>query len=227
MRQRLAVALLLSLTVFMATGCGPKREADKPSIVLRCPAGDAVFAPGDLIPLRAEVHGLSQPVVEFTSDEKVIARRDAAPFAAPFRPELGSHILQASARDAEGILIQSQKVLIRVDFLGLEYQEMDVWDYGTGLTTEGPDVQLLSPASGTVLCHPARITFTAQAKGIRSPVVRVEFLANGVPIGVSTVAPYSCSWERPPLHRYVVKVVATDADGRFGQSFRANLLIIN
>jgi hypothetical protein len=232
-RRILDTVLTLVLAALTVLFVYSRREhvEERVEIVLRCPTKDAAFAPGDVIPLKAEVRGFSPGAVEFTSDGKILARDNTPPFAATFRPALGSYILTAQARDRQGRLVQSPRVLIYVRALDIAYDEMDSHDVETamGVTDkDAPTAALVSPASGTVLCHPSSVQFVAAINAVRSPVVRVEFLVDGVPIGIRTAAPFAfVVWKHPSIHRHTASVRVFAADGRVGTSSRVNLLIID
>lgn len=222
-------ALLLSLIV-VSLRCEPARPAQPPEIVLRCPAKDAAFAPGDVIPLKADVRGLSPAVVEFTSNGEIIARDNTPPFAATFRPALGSFILEAQARDRAGQLVRSPRVIIYVRELDLAYEEMTDDEMATSMgliDKDAPSATLVSPVTGTVLCHPSSVQIVAEIKPVRSPVVRVEFLIDGASIGTRTAPPFTFTWEHPSVRRHQASVRVFAADGRVGTSQRANFLVID
>jgi chitinase len=220
-------ALLLAL-IIAPLRCEPARSAQPPEIVLRCPAKDAAFAPGDVIPLKADFRGRSPAVVEFTSNGEIIARDNTPPFAATFRPTSGNYILTAQARDRAGTLVQSPRVIINVR--APEQDEMTDNDDALAMgliDPAAPIAILVSPVTGTVLCHPSSVQIVADTKGVRSPVVRVEFLIDGASIGTRTAPPFTFTWKHPSVRRHHASVRVFAADGRVGTSRRANLLIID
>jgi hypothetical protein len=113
--------------------------------------------------------------------------------------------------------------MINVEPLDIAYEEMPDDDFDDN----APTAKLIFPVAGTVLCHPSRVRVEADIKAVRSPVVRVEFLVDGVSIGTKTAAPFTFTWERPSVRRHTASVRVFAADGRVGTSPPVILLIID
>ena len=76
-----------------------------------------------------------------------------------------------------------------------------------------PVVTLTSPAAGEVFAPGSDIGLSADASDPDGSVSSVEFLANGVSIGVDSTAPYSVLWTNVPAGSYNVVAKATDDAG--------------
>jgi hypothetical protein len=73
-----------------------------------------------------------------------------------------------------------------------------------------PSVSITSPAEGTTFNAGANIVVTANASDVDGSVARVDFFANGSPVGSSSTAPYSATINNPPLGSYTLTAVAVD-----------------
>ena len=76
-----------------------------------------------------------------------------------------------------------------------------------------PLVSLTAPAASASFVAPAAITVTASASDTDGAISRVEFLAGGSVIGMSTTAPYSIAWTGVAAGTYQLTARALDDDG--------------
>jgi hypothetical protein len=73
-------------------------------------------------------------------------------------------------------------------------------------------VSLTSPTQGAIYTAPAAIAMTASATS-NNGISKVDFFANGTPIGTATASPYSVSWSNVGAGSYTLTSVATDITG--------------
>jgi regulation of enolase protein 1 (concanavalin A-like superfamily) len=83
---------------------------------------------------------------------------------------------------------------------------------------QAPTVTITSPAAQTRFVAPATITITADASDVDGGVTKVEFYANGAPLGSVSTPPYSFSWTNVAAGSYTLSAIATDNRGRTGSS---------
>ncbi len=76
-------------------------------------------------------------------------------------------------------------------------------------------VQITNPASGASFTAPASIPLQASASTTIGAIDNVTFYSGGVPLGTSSNAPYSVSWDSVPPGNYTVTAIAT---GTLGQT---------
>ncbi len=81
-----------------------------------------------------------------------------------------------------------------------------------------PTVSVTAPANGTHYDTPQTITITADAADSDGAVTQVEFLANGISIGLDNQAPWSVSYTIPDEGLYDIMAIATDNDANTAQS---------
>ncbi|MFM1770529.1 MAG: hypothetical protein RJA22_3058 [Verrucomicrobiota bacterium] len=108
-------------------------------------------------------------------------------------PAPGLHTLTARARDNGNATAVSSPVVLQV-------------------ATLPPVVTLTSPAAGATYLSGAAVPLSATATDPDTPVARVEFLVDGLPVAADTVAPYSTNWVAQPGYR-LLSAVATDSSG--------------
>lgn len=73
-----------------------------------------------------------------------------------------------------------------------------------------PTVAIASPMGGATFTAPATIAIVASANDPDGVVVRVEFLSDGVVIGMTNVPPYAMSWNGAAAGTYALAARATD-----------------
>lgn len=90
--------------------------------------------------------------------------------------------------------------------------------FGPPETREGvpaaPTVTLSAPSAGQTFAAGDNIVLTANARGdLGLDIVRVEFLANGKPVGEATASPFSLTWSNVANGIYAIRATATDEIG--------------
>jgi len=90
--------------------------------------------------------------------------------------------------------------------------EVEAWGVATGANTP-PIVTLTSPTAGATFTAPATITINAAASDSDGTIERVDFFADGAPIGSATTSPYAFTWSNVPTGTYTLTAVATDDRG--------------
>jgi RHS repeat-associated protein len=125
-----------------------------------------------------------------------------APYSAVFSvsPTPGNvcpcfYTIEAIAYDNQGVASPSALISVLVGF------------------NTPPSVSITSPAANAVLSAPATTTVSAQATDVDDSVTQVAFYANGLPIGVSTTAPFSVPWTNVQQGNYLLTAVATNTFG--------------
>jgi hypothetical protein len=73
-----------------------------------------------------------------------------------------------------------------------------------------PTVQITSPSEGAGFAAGDTITIAAASADADGSVVRVEFFANGTPVGVATAAPYTVTWPDVAAGNYALTARSTD-----------------
>jgi Bacterial Ig domain/Glucodextranase, domain B len=73
-----------------------------------------------------------------------------------------------------------------------------------------PVVQVTAPAAGATFTAPANVNISANASDPDGTIVKVEFLRDGVVIGLTNAPPYSMTWSNAPAGSYVLAARATD-----------------
>lgn len=73
-----------------------------------------------------------------------------------------------------------------------------------------PEVEITSPASGSIFQAGASVTATAAASDADGTIARVEFYAGETLVGADDTAPYSLTAENVPAGTYVVRARAID-----------------
>src|SRR5262249_38725531 len=76
----------------------------------------------------------------------------------------------------------------------------------------GVSASITSPTQGAAYTAPASITVTAAASSSNG-ISKIDFFANGSPIGTATASPYSISWSNVAAGSYTLTAVATDTTG--------------
>ncbi len=76
-----------------------------------------------------------------------------------------------------------------------------------------PTVSVTAPAAGGVFSAPASVTVTATAQDSDGTVAKVDFFANGIPIGTDTESPFTIDWANVQAGAYSLTAVATDNEG--------------
>lgn len=76
-----------------------------------------------------------------------------------------------------------------------------------------PSITITSPTGGTIFTAPASINFNANATDTDGAVTRVDFYANGNPVGTDTTSPFGLIWSNVAAGTYNLTTKATDNAG--------------
>jgi hypothetical protein len=76
----------------------------------------------------------------------------------------------------------------------------------------GVSVALTAPSQGATFTAPATVPVTASASSSNG-IAKVDFFANGIPIGTDTTNPFGISWSNVAAGSYTLLAVATDGAG--------------
>jgi hypothetical protein len=76
-----------------------------------------------------------------------------------------------------------------------------------------PAVILTSPSAGTLFMSPTNVTLTATASDAYGAVSNVIFFANGLPLGTSSISPYTFTWSNAPVGVHLLRARAMDNEG--------------
>jgi RHS repeat-associated protein len=145
-----------------------------PTVSLKSPANNAVFAPGATIPLTASAADADEIVtkVEFFSGGMLLGTQFLAPYSIAWNNvPAGRYALTARATDLVGLTTTSAPVTITVDV--------------------PPTVAITSPANNTLFAAPATVTVSATAADADGNVTLVEFFDGATPVGTIPTTPGS------------------------------------
>jgi Ca-activated chloride channel homolog len=77
-----------------------------------------------------------------------------------------------------------------------------------------PSMRITSPANGTFLMGPVRLTLAFEPAGVINQVQHVRWFADGKQVCTSSVPPYSCEWDSGQLiNEHLIRAVATLRNG--------------
>ncbi len=88
-----------------------------------------------------------------------------------------------------------------------------------------PSVLLTNPVNNANFSVGSAITLNATAFDFDGNVNKVEFFANGEPIGQDTTSPYAASWSPSSPGRYHLTAEATDNDGATGSTLPVEVFV--
>jgi len=127
----------------------------------------------------------------------------------------GQHTLRVQVRE-DGLGID-QIVLSAERFLttapGAVKNDTTILPLTDARANKPPSISLTAPLASSVWTAPATITVEAAAADQDGVVTRVEFFANGMPIGARTSAPWSIAWKDVSAGTYAMTARATDDRG--------------
>lgn len=159
--------------------------------------------------------------VEFFVNGSFVGEDIGAPYQMPYDfNQLGTYDIVAIATDNAGDTGTSTTVTVTVD-----------------IDNFMPDVMMTSPANNTTFTPFDMIELSADAEDPDGDIQHVEFFINGVSYEIDDEFPYLVYWQPPGAGTYVIKAIATDADGgqsvvdevtitvEFGQQFNVNSTI--
>jgi Tol biopolymer transport system component len=172
-----------------------------PTVTLTNPAAAMKITAGTAVSLAANATSFSSTVagVRFLANGFVIGTVGAAPFAAAWTPTAaGDYSIVAEATDAVGNVATTTPVVVTV------------------IANLPPIVALIAPANGGVLRVGNGVTLRASASDPDGTVSQVQFVANGVTVGSSSVVTnlgYITVWTPAAQGVYRLTAVATDNAG--------------
>jgi hypothetical protein len=190
-----AAAVPIALTSATSTPPPPPPPPTQPgtpgSVQLVSPVNGAVFVNQGTIPLAVAVSNPSAiSKVELYAGTKYIGAAAPPSYTGKwgFVPS-GTHVLTARAYAANGAVLTSSPVTVRV--------------------TSPPSVRLTSPLAG-MYPTPATLTLTAAASDLDGTIARVEFFEGSRLLGQTTTAPHTYVWKGAGPGTYVVTAKAYD-----------------
>ena len=170
----------------------------------------------------ATIWELHAPVGGNTPSGWTITQQPPPPAPAPLGNNIGT-----------GILGKWQYAPFYDVFVGLEdIHEGHVWIYkpsgwvqpnvtGNAL----PSVAITSPADGSTVSPGVPLSLSANAGDSDGTIDRVEYWANGIKLGQSSVAPYNVPWTPLLVGTYKVIAIAVDNVGGMTMSAAVNLTV--
>jgi hypothetical protein len=192
-----------------AQAVGTNPNNDKPTVVLTAPAAGANFKAPVNITVEAEAADTdgSVKMVTFFANGAPIGSDTTSPFAVTWvNAPPGTYTLTAMAQDDRFATTTSAPVSIFV------------------ADNTPPSVGITSPVEGASFASPAEVTIEANAADSDGAVMKVEFIADGVSLGVDTVAPYGVTW-KPAAGPHVLKAIVTDNVGGTTTSAPVNIVV--
>ncbi len=150
--------------------------------------------------------GATVASVQFFAGGASIGTDVTAPYAITWTPTLpGAYTLTAVATDSIGTQTTSPAVGVTITPVG--------GGGGPVIIGNAPTVSITSPASSTQLPVNTPALLTATAADSDGNIASVQFFANNVSVGTTSVYPYSASWTPTSLGAYSITARATDNDG--------------
>ncbi|MBA2479289.1 MAG: endonuclease/exonuclease/phosphatase family protein [Planctomycetes bacterium] len=128
----------------------------------------------------------------------------------PLRAPIGFNVVESSA-NGDGESYGPYKVGVRPSDHNLVYAIVEV--PRGAIANRAPSVAVTAPAAGTSLVAPTTFAIQASASDSDGSIAKVEFLADGVVVGVDTTAPYTCTWNSSVTGAHTLVAKATDNRG--------------
>jgi hypothetical protein len=189
-------------TVFAGLTLAPNNP---PTVSITAPLNGANVITGSAVSITANAADADGSVtsVEFFVDGLSIGIDNASPYASSYTATVGSHTITARATDNIGDFTNSSNVVI------------------VAANNQAPTVSISAPATAAV---GDVVTFTSNASDVDGTVSQVEFLVDGLPIGVDLTSPYSFTWTAI-VGPHTVRAIASDNLGLTGLSTIANISV--
>ncbi|MBP6386988.1 MAG: T9SS type A sorting domain-containing protein [Pseudarcicella sp.] len=92
---------------------------------------------------------------------------------------------------------------------------------------KNPTTAITTPVNNAKFNLGVNISIKATAKDPDGTIANVKFYANGILIGTKTVAPYNLTWKPTVNGVYTIKTIATDNEGRTGESALVKITVGN
>lgn len=185
-----------------------------PSVAITAPVNGASVTVGASITVSATATDVDGSVarVEFFADSYKIGESLAAPYGMVWSgATVGAHTLTAVATDDAGGTKTSAEVTVTVT--------------PVAPLNNPPTVNLVRPAPGAIFPFGTPVTLEASVADSDGAVIRVEFYANAIKLGESTVAPFTLVWASPPLGTSALYAVATDDQGASATSVVVSMTV--
>ncbi|MBD3321759.1 MAG: hypothetical protein GF350_11745, partial [Chitinivibrionales bacterium] len=166
-----------------------------PSVSIISPADSASFTEGSDVLITADASDTDGDVtlVEFYEGVNKLGEDNDAPFEYSWiAPDTGSWSITVVATDDDAAQTTSSAITITV------------------ATNDLPDVAVISPIDNTYITPRKELTITADAFDGDGSVDQVEFLADGISIGIDTAPPFEIAWQNVPMGTHSLTAVATD-----------------
>jgi parallel beta-helix repeat protein len=178
-----------------------------PVVTLTNPANNTLFVAGSNIVLGATATDVDGTVkqVQFFGGTTSLGIDTNAPYSVTWsNAPAGTYALTAVAMDNNGITTTSGPVSIFID--------------------APPSVSITSPTNNTSIAQPAGIVISANASD-SDGIAWVRFYAGSLLLGTCTNAPYSVTWNNPPLGVFVLTAVAVDIYGVAASASVTNITV--
>ena len=169
-----------------------------PAVVLTAPTPGSTVPASVPLPLTADALAPDGSIgrVDFYVGTTVVGSAPTAPYSATWTsPQIGAQSITAKAYDLLGFSASATPVPVTVT------------------SSLVPTVTISTPASNATFNAPATITVTATAGEPGGSIARVDFYANGNPIGSKTTAPYTVTWSNAGIGGYTLSAKVTDGAG--------------
>src|SRR5205823_11362001 len=180
-----------------------------PTVSLTAPASGSSYAAPATINLAASASDADGSIakVEFFAGAGLVGSVTASPYAVTWsNVAAGNYSLTAKATDNLGGTATSSAVSVSV------------------VANVAPTVSIT--AGGGTYSAPATVSVAANASDADGSITRVDFFANGAPIGSATTAPYSVLWSGITAGTYAVTAVATDNRGAQTTSIPISITVL-
>jgi hypothetical protein len=182
-----------------------------PLVVLTAPDPCMTYDEPAAIVLNADAVDTDGAVsrVDFLRDSTVIATAGGEPYTATWtNVPAGTYVLAARATDNRGGSATSVPVTITVRSRNAR-----------------PSVVLTAPVDNAVFNAPASIALSANATDSDGTIAKVEFLVDGVMVGVATSAPHTHTWMNPGFGTHQIVARATDNAGGVADSAAVRITV--
>lgn len=183
-----AVLLLMSASALAA-----------PTVVLTAPGANSAHTAPATLTLEAQAqpesgHGIAK--VTFYANGNPVGERTTEPYSLSWSGvSSGLYNLSAIATDDVGATATSAIIPVTV------------------ARAAAPNIAISAPLAGAVFTAPAAVTVEATVQPFDVAAARVDFYANGKPIGSVDAPPYRLAWKNVEPGYYQLSAIVTDVEG--------------
>lgn len=170
-----------------------------PAVSIPTPPDGAVYTTGKIIPVRADASDVDGTIssVELI----VVGEKDQKDYIAPYQIEWipaaeGIYTLYAIATDNKGLQTTSEAITVKIEDFNF-----------------APAVSIVAPVNGALYAEGSVVAIEANASDQDGTITQVEFLVNGVIVGVDIEAPYESDYTANSLGTDTITAVAIDNKG--------------